>query len=107
MQQFEVNHPIDEGAVKSGKLEAKEIGPSFEMRIRRDKLAANDLFKEACRQPRVRNADKKKQDKNKFTNVFGETKGKVFIQQQDINTIALKKYRKKDVKEAKVEAEDV
>ena len=55
-------------------------------------MAAGDLYKEACRQPKTYNVMKKKSDKNKFTNVLGETKGKVFVQQQDIRTIALKKY---------------
>jgi hypothetical protein len=58
---------------------------------------------------------KKNQDKNKFTNVLGETKGKVFIQQQDLRTIALKKYGsdKKSARKAarekkeKIDADDV
>lgn len=70
----------------------REIGPSFKMAMRRDKMASNELFKEACRKPLVRNPDKKKADKNKFTNVLGEKKGKVFVQQQDIDTLALRRY---------------
>ena len=49
------------------------------MVLRRDKQANHDLFKEACRKPKIRNVDKKKADKNKFTTALGEKKGKVFI----------------------------
>ena len=58
----------------------REVGPSFNMKLRREKMASADLFKEACRQPNLRNADKKRQDKNKFTNSLGEKKGKLFVQ---------------------------
>ena len=57
----------------------REIGPSFDMRIRRDKMASFDLYKEACKKPKIRNPEKKRQDKNKFTTALGEEKGKVFI----------------------------
>lgn len=68
------------------------------MHMRRNKIAANDLYKEACRKPKVRNVEKKKQDKNKFTTSIGDVKGKVFLQHQDLNTIALKKTRKMEIK---------
>jgi len=42
-------------------------------------MAGPDLYKEAFRKPKVRNMDKKRSDKNKFTNELGETKGKVFV----------------------------
>ncbi len=57
----------------------REVGPSFNMVLRRDKQANHDLFKEACRKPKIRNVDRKKADKNKFTTALGEKKGKVFI----------------------------
>ena len=63
------------------------------MVLRRDKMAGHDLFKEACKQPKTHNVEKKKANKNKYTNVLGETKGKVFVQQQDLETIALRKFK--------------
>ena len=36
---------------------------------------------------------KKKSDKNKFTTALGETKAKVFVQHQDPDTIALRKFK--------------
>lgn len=91
----------------------REVGPSFTMTLRRDKMAGMDLFKEACKKPMVKNLDKKRADKNKFTTALGEKKGKVFIQQQDIDTIALRKFKigknaKEGAKPAEtVQAEDV
>jgi len=71
---------VTEALVKKNAVPFAEVGPSFSMRIRRDKIAAVDLFKEACRKPKITNVVKKRQDKNKFTNEIGETKGKVFVQ---------------------------
>jgi len=70
---------ISETTVAMKTVPFREIGPSFGMRLRRDKMAGFDLYKEACKKPKIRNPLKKKQDKNKFTNALGEEKGKVFI----------------------------
>lgn len=72
---------ITESAVQMKTIPFREIGPSFNMRLRRDKIAGTDLYKEACKKPKIRNMEKKKADKNKFTNALGETKAKVFLQQ--------------------------
>ena len=82
------------------------------MRLRRDKIAGIELFKEACRKPKIANVDKKKANKNKYTNELGETKAKVFIQQQDLKTLTVRKFGKKtkrddDGPKEKVEAADV
>ena len=76
-------------------------------------MATFDLYKEACRKPKVLNPDKKKANKNKYTTDIGDTKGKVYIQQQDIRTLHVRKYgpkSKRDESKAskeKVEAADV
>ena len=57
----------------------KEVGPCLDMRLRRDKMATFELYKEACKKPKVSNIEKKKANKNTFTNAFGEKKGKVYI----------------------------
>ena len=104
---------ITEATVQMQTVPFREVGPSFTMRMRREKMASNDLFKEACRQPQVRNYEKKRADKNKFTNVLGEKKGKVFLQHQDLDTLNLRKYKgmgKKPAKgsqEKKLAADDV
>lgn len=108
---------ISEATVQMKTVPFREVGPSFNMVLRRDKMAANDLFKEACKKPNVRNFDKKKADKNKFTTVLGEKKGKVFLQHADLDTLNLRKYKgmgkkaatpsKKEEEESKLLAEDV
>ena len=57
-----------------------EIGPRYTLTWRRDKIASADLYKEACKQPKVTNVEKKKAEKNMFTDEFGQKMGKVFIQ---------------------------
>ena len=84
---------ITEATVQMKTVPFREVGPSFNMKMRREKIAGTDLFKEACRQPKVRNMDKKRADKNKFTTNLGEKKGKVFLQHQDLETIALRKFK--------------
>jgi len=107
---------ITEATVQMQTVPFREVGPSFSMCLRRNKMANHDLFKEACRQPKILNPEKKKANKNKYTTALGETKGKVFLQHQDIETIALRKFKgmgkrgKKEEEqngEAKLAAEDV
>lgn len=74
-------HDVSESLAKKNAIPFREVGPSFGLRLRRDKIATVELFKEACRKPKVLNPEKKCADKNKYTNEIGETKGKVFIQQ--------------------------
>lgn len=80
---IEVNHlecrEVSEVLAKKNAIPFREIGPAFSMRLRRDKIAGIELFKEACRKPKIANVDKKKANKNKYTNELGETKAKVFI----------------------------
>ncbi len=82
---IEVRHlevkEITETLVKKNAVPFREVGPSFNLKLRRDKTATIDLFKEACRKPKITNVVKKRQDKNKYTTEIGETKGKVFVQQ--------------------------
>lgn len=70
---------IDEALAKKNAVPFSEIGPSFSLRLRRDKLASHELFKEACRKPKIANLIKKKAKKNMSTNELGETHGKVYV----------------------------
>lgn len=111
VKQFEVNQdkPINETDVKNRTLALREIGPRFDLSFRRDKIASHELYKTACKVPRTQNPEKKKQRKNLFTDELGQQKGKVFLQHQDLDTLATRKFKKakKDQKEGKVAAQDV
>jgi ribosome production factor 2 len=85
---------ITEAGVLANDITMKEIGPSFDLKMRRNQIASSDLYKLACRKPKVANVEKKKARKNVFTNELGEKHGKVYIQQQDLQTIATRKFRK-------------
>jgi ribosome production factor 2 len=85
---------INETDVKKQSLKMAEIGPSFDLTYRRDKIATSDLYKAACKQPREQSALNKKMNKNVYTDEFGQTKGKVFVQNQELETLVTRKYNK-------------
>lgn len=68
----------------------EEAGPSFTLKIRRHRLAPDDKYKLACKEPKLHF-----KTKNISTNALREKRGQVHVQQQDIKTIALKKRKLK------------
>ena len=58
---FEINvgKAINETDVKQQTLGMNEIGPRFDLKFRRDKIASSDLYKTACRKPRLMTAETK------------------------------------------------
>ena len=101
--QYEVSE-INVTRVHNTDLNLSEVGPRFTMNIRRDKIAADDLYKESLKQPKITNIDKKRAGKNKYTDAFGQQHGKVFIQHQDTKTLATRKWKKQP--KVKEEAKD-
>jgi hypothetical protein len=69
-------------------------GPSFDMKIRRTKFSSEDLMKETLKLPPTITY---KPTKNKEKNTFGETLGRIHLQQEDISQIALKKPKRKRI----------
>jgi len=65
-KQFEVNAggKINVTDVKNQTLTMNEVGPRFTLGWRRAKLAADDLYKDACRKPKIRNVEMHKARKN-------------------------------------------
>lgn len=51
---------ITEPEITKGHLELKEIGPRFDLTFRRSNPASIDLYKTACRKPKVLNPEKKR-----------------------------------------------
>lgn len=79
--------------MKNKSLTFNELGPHFDMTLRRDNIASIEAFKTACKQPKM-TAENKRLKKNLFTNEFGEQMGKVFVQRQDTSTLQLKKTKR-------------
>jgi len=71
-------------------VELREMGPSFDMEIRRTQFAPDDLVKEAIRVPE---SQKVKKPKNTSTNVFGEKVGRVYKKRQDLSHLELRKMK--------------
>ena len=76
----------------SGKgTELNDLGVLLRFKVERTKLAEDDLFKEACRSLAPKNKNKKIIQQN----TLGETVGRVYVRQQDLKTLRLKKIKKK------------
>eukprot|EP01091_Cochliopodium_minus_P015223 TRINITY_DN5350_c0_g1_i1.p1 TRINITY_DN5350_c0_g1~~TRINITY_DN5350_c0_g1_i1.p1 ORF type:complete len:311 (-),score=102.29 TRINITY_DN5350_c0_g1_i1:25-957(-) len=76
------------------RVELEEIGPSFDMKIRRTKFASEDLLKETIKLPPTITP---KPIKNIEKNTFGETIGRIHVQKEDISQIGLKKPKRKRI----------
>lgn len=63
-------------------------GPDMDFVIRRTQLATPDIWKMAIKEP---TANKAKKTKNRTTNIFGETIGRLHLEKQDINKVGGKK----------------
>lgn len=63
-------------------------GPDIDFNIRRTQFADPDVWKLAIKQP---SANKSKKIKNKTTNIFGETIGRLHLEKQDIDKVGGKK----------------
>ena len=70
--------------------EMEEVGAKFTLEVRRSRIGSQIKFKKACTDPKLQ-----KKVKNIKTNVLKEKRGQVHVQQQDIQTIALKKRKPK------------
>jgi len=70
-----------------------DLNVKLSLKVDRFKLADEDHFKEACKQPRLNT--KKKERRNRELNTLGETEGRVFVRQQDLKTLTLRKMKKR------------
>ncbi|XP_012280809.1 ribosome production factor 2 homolog [Orussus abietinus] len=84
------------------RIELEEIGPRFDLSIRRLKLGSEDLFKQACKKPKELKVKKKK---NISKDSLGSVLGRVHMGAQKINSIQTRKMKglKKSLTERKAE----
>lgn len=68
----------------------KEIGPSYDLTLRKTKITSEDDFKLACKQPRLISSE---YTKNRINGLFDVT-GKIYISKQNLEAASLKRYDK-------------
>ncbi|CAK1555146.1 unnamed protein product [Leptosia nina] len=85
---------------RTPRVELEEIGPSIDFKLRRTRLASDDLIREACRVPRELKPITKK---NISKDAFGSKMGRIHMGKQDINRLQTRKMKglKKSAEEKK------
>lgn len=78
-------------------------GPDMDFVIRRTQFATPDVWKMAIKQPA---ANKAKKIKNRTTNIFGETIGRLHLEKQDIEKMGGKKTKALKIAEKNEKEED-
>ncbi|XP_018328110.1 ribosome production factor 2 homolog [Agrilus planipennis] len=93
---------LKKSGLRTPRIELEEIGPRFDMSLRRSKLPSEDLMKQACKKPKELKVIKKK---NIDKDALGNTKGRIHIGKQEIYKIQTRKMKglKKTAREKKME----
>jgi len=71
-------------------VELEEIGPHMNLTLRRSKLASDDFFKQACRQPKQLKPHKVKNIKK---DKLGSTQGRIHMERQDYARLQTRKMK--------------
>lgn len=69
------------------KLNLEEVGPSFDLKSRRNEIASEDIYKLACKQPKLLN----KENKIKINSLL-DVKAKIYTSRQNLDAASLKRY---------------
>lgn len=81
---------LKKSGCKTPRVELEEIGPSFDLTLRRTKEASDDLFKRSLKQPRELKTTVKK---NLSRDKLGSTHGRVHLGKQNIQKIQTRKMK--------------
>ena len=81
---------------KTPRCELEEIGPHFEMTIRRIRFASNDLFKKACYQKYSKKPNK---IKNIEKTTLGDKLGRIHMDRQDYSKLNIRRLKGLNPKE--------
>lgn len=81
---------LKKSGLKTPRIEINEIGPSIDFSVRRTKIASEDLYKLARKQPRQL---KTVQKKNLSRDNLGNTHGRVHVGKQQIGKVQTRKVR--------------
>ncbi|XP_058130113.1 ribosome production factor 2 homolog [Anopheles ziemanni] len=75
---------------RTPRIELLEMGPSLDLSIRRTKIASDDLYKVAMKQPAILKAARRK---NVSRDELGNVHGRVHVGKQDINSLQTRKMK--------------
>ncbi|XP_065082910.1 ribosome production factor 2 homolog [Ochlerotatus camptorhynchus] len=75
---------------RTPRIELSEMGPSMDLTVRRTKIASDDLYKTAMKQPAILKVAKRK---NVSRDELGNVHGRVHVGKQDINAIQTRKMK--------------
>ncbi|KAM6906298.1 ribosome production factor 2 homolog [Lycodopsis pacificus] len=81
---------LKKSGCRTPRIELEEIGPSFDLVLRRTHLASDDLFKLSHRRPKTLKIRKKK---NISRDAFGTKLGRVHMQKQDLSKLQTRKMK--------------
>ncbi|XP_028809064.1 ribosome production factor 2 homolog isoform X1 [Denticeps clupeoides] len=81
---------LKKSGCRTPRVELEEIGPSFDLVMRRTHLASDDLYKTAHRRPK---ALKPKKKKNVSHDAFGTKLGRLHMQKQDLSKLQTRKMK--------------
>ncbi|XP_032398364.1 ribosome production factor 2 homolog [Etheostoma spectabile] len=94
---------LKKSGCRTPRIELEEIGPSFDLVLRRTHMASDDLYKLAHRQPK---ALKPKKKKNISHDTFGTKFGRVHMQKQDLSKLQTRKMKGLRKRRGPVDTED-
>ncbi|KAH8021477.1 hypothetical protein HPB51_015873 [Rhipicephalus microplus] len=81
---------LKKSGTKTPRVELEEIGPRADLTLRRTKIASEDLFKTARKQPKQNKVKKKK---NIEKTALGATMGRIHMEKQDFNKLQTRKLK--------------
>lgn len=86
MRSYKINFESASGRIPNVNL--TEIGPSFDLSVRRTKIGSDDLYKKSLKQPKE---IKPKKKKNISRDALGSVLGRIHMQKQDLNKLQTRK----------------
>eukprot|EP01017_Pseudomicrothorax_dubius_P033626 TRINITY_DN4519_c0_g3_i3.p1 TRINITY_DN4519_c0_g3~~TRINITY_DN4519_c0_g3_i3.p1 ORF type:complete len:337 (-),score=72.74 TRINITY_DN4519_c0_g3_i3:163-1173(-) len=108
---YSITQKTKSDSLDSDGTDIVEMGPRANLVLRRHNIANDERYKLACKKPKSKTAARQSKNQN-YDNV-GDKRGYLYVNQQDLGTLALRKRKKvkttknsKEVNALKPEAED-
>ena len=101
LRSYQIKGQINEENIS--KIDLEEIGPSIDMKERKIELADNDVYGRALKQPK---GVRETKEKNIEKNALGEKRGRIHMMKQNLNAMALRKFKRQRMKKKFNKKED-